>query len=183
MDLFHILSLVFGGAAILASVASYQCKTRRMIMAVLMITGALWCLHFGFMGEWTPVGLNLINVIRALVYAQRGEKTWADKAFIPFLFAGANVAATLLTWKGAFSLVPLAASFFATFGYWQKEERRLRLCGVGVCAGWLIYNIHVRSYPGIINETVTLFSIFLALLRFRKTKAQSKKGEQNDGDH
>lgn len=71
------------------------------------------------------------------------------------------------TWKGAISLLPFAALIASNVGYWTNNAQKIRLSNLA-CASpcWLIYDILVGSWGGVLNESITLGSILLSIYRY-----------------
>ena len=165
----YVFAQVFGFAAMGTAISMYQFKKHKTIMLLMVLCSSLWCLHYACLGLVTPIVMNVINVLRAVVFSQK-EKKWASGNYIPVLFVLASVAAVILTWDGAWSLLPCVASVCATAGNWQSDTQRLRLLTIPVCLCWFAYNLVNRSVAGMANETFVLVSVLVGLARYRKTK-------------
>ena len=177
-----LIGQCFGILAMITSILMYQFKKHRTIMLLMLLCSALWCIHFAFLGAMTGVIMNLINVVRALVFTQR-EKPWCGKVWVPAVFAAASVAAVIFTWDGPYSLLPCVASVAATVGNWQKDTQRLRLFTIIVCVGWFAYNAVHGSWAGMANEIFTFFSVLLALWRYHfHGETEETEAEQEDDE-
>lgn len=170
-DFFHtysyIIAQIFGFGAMATAITMYQFKKHKTIMVLTALCSTLWCLHFASLGLITPIFMNLINVVRGIIYSNR-SKAWGNKKIIPFLFSAAAVILTALTWKNAWGILPCVASIFSTFANWQTDTKKLKLLTIPVCVGWFIYNTVNGSWAGMANETFTLISIIIALIRYSK---------------
>lgn len=58
----------------------------------------------------------------------------------------------------------------ATVGVWQLKEQRIRQIAFFSWPLWLIYNIAVGSYAGVVNELLIATSIIAGLWRYRKNR-------------
>ncbi len=163
----YLFAQIFGFAAMGVAISEYHFKKHRTIMLLMLLCSALWCVHYLFLGTMTGVYMNLVNVVRAAVYTQR-DKKWAQTKWIPAGFILLSAAVTALSWANGWSILPFFASVAATLGNWQTDTQKLRLYTVGVCAGWLVYNIVNSSIAGAANEIFTLVSVGIALWRYRK---------------
>ena len=57
------------------------------------------------------------------------------------------------------------ASTLVTVSLWVKSPRLTRLLVVPVCTAFIIYDVFIDSYAGIINESISLVSIIIAFFR------------------
>ena len=164
-----LIGQIFGFAAMATGIIMYQFKRHRTIMLLMMLCAGLWCLHFICLGKYTAVFMNLLNVVRSVLYSFRGRK-WADSRLIPAAVCAASLAVSVLTWEGPLSLLPAVASVSATLAGWQTDTRKLKLLTIPVCLCWFTYNVFGRSYAGMANETFVLVSVFISLYRIHRER-------------
>ena len=169
----YLFSQIFGFAAMGTAILTYQFNKQKTVNLILMLVAALWCAHYACLGLVTPIVMNVLNLVRAAIYAKR-DKPWANRKWIPIAFCAAAVALTALTWEDAWSILPGVASIAASVANWQTDTKKLRAFTVPVCVCWLIYNAFHRSIAGAANETFTLISIFVAFLRYDRKKKDKK---------
>lgn len=167
-----IIAQVFGFCAMLTAVIMYQFNKHRTILLLMMLCSALWCCHYAFLGLYSAVAMNVVNIIRNLVFRQRTE-TRLCSDFIPAAFIAASAVLVILTWNSPWSLLPLVGSIFSTLAGWQKTAKRLRILTVPVCLCWLTYNIFNQSWAGTCNEIFALGSIFTAMIRYDRKKGRT----------
>lgn len=160
-----VLSQIFGFTAMAVAISTYQFNKHRTMMVLLTFCSTFWCLHFLCLKAYTAVAMNLINLVRNIVYGFKG-KFGAHGFLIPFAFLAASVIAVILTWENVWDIFPLAAAVFSTYANWQTDTRRLRYLTYPVSASWLVYNIVNRSYAGLCNEIFTLISITVGVIRY-----------------
>ena len=168
-----LFSQIFGFAAMATAVSMYQFKKHKTIMLLMVLCSSLWCAHYACLGLVNPILMNVINVLRSLVYSRR-EKKWASGNYIPAIFIAASVAVVIMTWNDVWSLLPCVASVFATVGNWQTDTQRLRALTVPVCACWFVYNLVNHSVAGMANETFALVSVAVGLYRHRRKAAPAE---------
>ncbi len=166
----NLIAQGFGFIAMGIAIAMYQFKKHRTILILMTLCSFVWCLHFACLGLFTPVAMNLINVIRGIVYSFR-EKRSAQNNIIPAVFIVLCAGSVIVTWDSAWSILPFIASIFATIANWQKNTRLLKYLSIPVCVCWFVYNIANGSVAGTLNETFALISIAVYLVRTRKEKA------------
>ena len=170
-----LIGQIFGFSAMFVGIIMYQFKKHRTIMLLMMLCASLWCLHFVCLGKYTAVFMNLLNVVRSVLFSFRGRK-WADSILIPVVICISSLVISAVTWEGPLSLLPAVAAVSSTLANWQTDTRRLKLLTIPVCGGWFVYNLFGHSYAGMANETFVLGSVFVSLYRIRKeTKASASE--------
>ena len=169
----YLFSQIFGFAAMGLAILTYQFNKQKTVNLILMLVAALWCAHYACLGLITPIVMNVLNVVRAGVYAKR-DKPWANKKWIPIAFSVIAVILTVVTWEDAWSLLPGLASVAASIANWQTDTKKLRAYTVPVCVCWLIYNAFHQSIAGAVNETFTLISILVAYLRYDRKRTEKE---------
>lgn len=162
------IAQILGFIAMGIAIAMYQFKKHRTILILMSLCSLVWSLHFACLGLFTPVGMNMINVLRGVVYSFR-EKKWAQNNIIPAVFIILCAGSVILTWESIWSILPFIASIFATIANWQKNTRLLKYLSIPVCVCWFVYNIINGSIAGTLNETFALVSIAVYLLRTKNT--------------
>ena len=170
----EIVAQIIGFVAMAIFVFSFQQKTRKGILMLQMISEAFWVLHYGMIGAYTGMALNMLGVIRCYVYASRETKKWADKDFIPVIFFLLSIATGVITWGGPASLLPMSAVCITSFVLWSNKPNIIRYFSYPGCACWLVFNFISGSYAGVLTEMFNLGSITVGIFRFdiRKNKKQ-----------
>ena len=178
----YLFSQIFGFTAMGLAIITYQFNKQRTVNLMLMAVAAVWCLHYAALGLFTPILMNVLNVVRAGVYSRSAKKP-DRKNFIPVLFCIASCILVAVTWTGLPGLLPGAASISASVANWQKDPKKLRAFTVPVCVCWLIYNALNGSIAGVCNETFTLISIAVAFFRYDVPRRRGGSGvpEREDG--
>ena len=73
----------------------------------------------------------------------------------------------LLTWEAWWSVLPVAANIAATIGGYTYNARKIRVVGMFINSPlWIVYNIIVGSWAGILDEIVTEASMILSIWRY-----------------
>lgn len=163
----NLIAQIFGFIAMGIAMSMYQFKKHKTILIMMAVCASVWSLHFACLGLFTPVGMNLVNVLRSIVCSFR-DKKWAQSKIVPAVFLLLCTGSVVLTWESMWSIFPFIASIFATLANWQKNTKLLKLLTIPVCVCWFIYNVANGSLAGSINETLSLISIIVFFIRSRK---------------
>ena len=166
----QIIIQCIGFCAMTLGILSFQRKTRVSILAFQMIASTLWALQFLLLGGYTGALQNVLCIIRGIVLMQKGKHKWASSYYtlagIILCFAASGFITIGI--EGAWALLPIAGSIASSAAQFATKEKTLRKLSLIVSPLWLIYNVHTLSVAGIVCETFTIISIFIALYRFKE---------------
>ena len=135
-----------------------------------MCLAVVLSLHL-FRPVYTGGNEYFLGAVKNFIFSFKEGKQIESKT-IPIIFLILSVASTILTWKDAWSVLPLIASVFAIAAQWQTNVKYLRLLTIPVCVCWFIYNINNQSWAGTANDVFVLVSIIVALVRNKETAKQ-----------
>lgn len=169
----YVIAMCFGVAAMIEGIITYQSNKHKNIMMFMVLNALLWSCHYVFLGLYTPIAMNLINVVRNVVYSFR-DKKWAQNNIIPAVFVVISLGLGIATWESAWSALPMIATVLFSIGCWCKDTKKLRLLSVPASLSWMVYNLANKSLPGFLNEIFVVVSIIVAFIRYDINKSDKK---------
>ena len=144
---------------------SFQCRTNRSLFRVQFLSYLLYTAHLQLLGAVTGGVSYLINTLRSLCLGSKWR--FARTKTMCALLCLLQLAALALTWAGWISILPVAANIAATIGGYTHNPRKIRLTAMLINSPlWIVYDVIVGSWAGILDEVVTEASILLSILRF-----------------
>ncbi|MEM7179686.1 MAG: YgjV family protein [Spirochaetota bacterium] len=141
---------------------SFQKSNKREILLYLVFAQLLFAVHFGLLHAYTAMSMNLLAVLRGVVFLRDRTVAWLYLFVFLFLTSG------YLSWEGWRSALPITAMVLETIAFWIQKPQYIRWLSLTPRPFWLSYNILVVSLPGIVSEVFVLTSLLIALYRFRK---------------
>lgn len=157
----NIIGQLFGIGAMAFLFSVYQQTNRKKLIFNKLCADFCWVIHYLLIGAYGGMIPNFVGIFRELVFAKRDEKKWARHIIWPFFFVTVNWILGISTFKSAINILPIAASAFATISLWCKNTNITKMILVPVCTAFLIYDIAVGSWIGIINESISLLSVII----------------------
>ena len=164
----EIVSIIFGIGAMLALFSIYQRKTRREILLSKLCADVCWVVHYLCIGGTAGAIPNLVGIFRELVFVNRQKHKWAGLTVWPVLFILINFCLGIRTFHSAFNVLPIAASALVTVLLWIDRPNLTKLMSLPVCTAFMIYDIYIGSYVGVVNESISILSIFIFFIKRRK---------------
>lgn len=179
MTKIEIIAQIIGIFAMAFNILSYQGKKQSTVIALQLFGGLLFAINFLMLGAVIGGILNIIAVIRAVIYLFK-DKLKAEKSIWLYGFIAVYIAVYVLNFTGfgkqptpknlIVELLPVIGMTALSIGFRLKNASDVRKTGLISSPAWLIYNLVVGSVGAIICESVTLVSIFVGMLRHDKRK-------------
>lgn len=165
MTLKYILIQIIGLTGTGLFFLSYQFRSSRTLFRVQFLSYLFYTVHLIMLGALTGGVSYLINTFRSLCLGSGWSfgRSRTMCVIICLLQAGALA----LTWGGWLSLLPVAGNIASTIGGYTYNARKIRIAGMFINSPlWIIYNIAVGSWAGILDEIVTEASMIISVIRY-----------------
>ena len=173
----EIIGQIISIAAMGCNILSYQNKSQKLLLVFQLLGGVLFAISFFLLGATVGAILNLIAVIRALMFLF-SEKLKMSHPLWLFAFMVSYVTVYILTFtvfgtKPTFvnllvEILPVIGMTALSVGFMLEDSSKVRMLGLVSSPAWLIYNIYYLSVGAIICEALSLISIFIGILRHDK---------------
>ena len=179
ISLTTVLAYFFGLCGLCCLVLSYQQTDRRKLLLGKLGSDIFWCVHYCLLAAWGGAIPNGLGAVRELVFRQRDKRKWASSPVIPFLFVLASWAVAILSIildesrRTLWTLLPIAASTAVTFSLWARKPKVTRIICLPVSVCFIVYDIVVGSWIGIVNESIAIVSIIVSICRNDKQKKEN----------
>jgi hypothetical protein len=147
-------------------IASYQIKSNKALFLCQLIGSAVFCIQFFIMGAYTGAVSLIINIIKNLLLIKVKDWKWVSSKLTMFVIIAMLFVATIYTWDGIISLLPFISFAATTIGYWTNNAQKIRLSQFIGSPCILLYDILIRSWGGVLSESITLLSIIISVIRF-----------------
>lgn len=155
-----------GFLALLLNLLAYQCKSGRRLILTQLGSNLTYIIHFLLLGAYTGcLSISVMALSNGLLSLRRfpwaAWKGW--RPVLCVLFA----AAAAVTWQGPISLLPCVGTMTAAMVNWTRNGKLMRLGRLAVVSPcWLVYDVCVGSWSGVVDETLGIISLLISLFRF-----------------
>lgn len=157
--------------AVIITFISYQLRTQKQIIFALTLATSLFIVHYFLIGARSGAILNIVCIIRNIIYYFKQSVKPLNNKAIPYVLAAVIAALGALSWTGPESILVSLGLAINTVFMSLDNPQVLRKSLLLTCTMILIYNVIVFSLGGIINESIAISSSIVGLVRYRK-KAQ-----------
>lgn len=169
--LFWIPQLV-GVLAVATFLLSYQQKTRRGIITLNVISRVLYITQYLLLGAFSGAALDILGAVSSVIAARKQSGFVSRYKYVILIAMDvAMVAVGLLLWESIYSLFAILGILLHTTAFWIDDERVIRRISLLGSPFWFVYNFASRAYGSAVGDVLTMASIVIAMIRYRKSKA------------
>ena len=144
---------------------SYQCKRNKNLFRVQFVSYLCYTVHLLLLGAITGGISYILNTLRS--FCLGSKQAFLKSKTMCWIICTLQMVALLLTWEGWWSILPVAANIAATIGGYTFNPRKIRVAGIFINSPlWIVYNVLVGSWAGILDEIVTEASMLLSIWRY-----------------
>lgn len=182
-----IVAQVLSIIAMAMNILSYQGKKQRTVFAFQLVGASFFAISFFMLDAVTGAILNIIGIIRALVFLNK-DRLKADRPVWLAVFVATFIASYVLTFtlfgkelslpNLLIELLPVAGMTLTTISFQRKDAKSIRVFGLINSPLWLVYNVISLSIGGICCELISFASAIIGYLRL-----DTKKGNKNALTH
>ena len=155
-----ILAQISGFIALTITLIAFLQKEDTYVKKLMIVSVFFWGIHYLLLWIMTWVMIIVIWYVRLILSVKYNKNIRA------FLFIVAlTLVSTYFTYEGIMSLLPVIASLSSAYAFFYLEKIKLRLTFIWGSFLWLIYNIHIWTLSGIINEVMVLSVLSFTVYR------------------
>lgn len=155
-----------GWVAALLNFISYQFKDHKKLLIIQILGCISICISYLFLGATSGLLLNVVCIIRNLIFFNKEHKIFSY-SFWPYLLAALMGAVGALSWQGYMSLFIIVALVLNTLFLSDSNVQTLRKSILFTSTLVLIYNFYFTVWGGVFNEFITISSAAIGLYRYR----------------
>ena len=160
-----ILIQAIGFAGTIIFFLSYQCKSNKNLFRVQFVSYLCYTIHLLLLGAVTGGISYILNTVRS--FCLGSKNAFLKGKVMCCIICALQMIALLLTWDGWWSILPVAANIAATIGGYTYNARKIRVVGIFVNSPlWIVYNVIVGSWAGILDEIVSEASMIISIIRY-----------------
>ena len=164
----YIVSQVFGIGAFIVSLIAYHRKSKKTILGSMVCSNILNLIHYLLLGAYSGCITKVLAIFRDFFIILKEKYSKLSSILFLFMFIALYITASVLTYKGILSILPLLAALIYIIFIWNGSENRIKKVAFFCYFLWLIYNIFVLSIAGIISNIISIISTFIAIINARK---------------
>ena len=170
-----IVAQAFGIGAFIVAMLSFQQKKQKTIAFMQFVSSALFTVNYLMLGATVGFWLNIVGMVRGLVFSQRERREWARHIAWPAAMITACALIVMLNGISLLNILPVVGMIFSTLALRAEKASTVRLLSLGSVPCWFIYNFASGTIGGTLTEIANLVSILVGMLRLDRKKANTEK--------
>ena len=144
---------------------SFQCKRNKNLFRVQFLSYLCYTTHLLMLGAVTGGISYILNTVRS--FCLGSKYPFLKSKAMCWILCALQVATLFFTWGGWWSILPVAANIASTVGGYTHNPRKIRIAGMFINSPlWIIYDIIVGSWAGILDEVISEASMILSIIRY-----------------
>lgn len=144
---------------------SYQCKSNKKLFRVQFASYLCYTTHLLMLGATTGGISYILNTVRS--FCLGSKHTFLRAKWMCWIICILQMTTLFFTWDGWWSILPVAANIASTIGGYTYNARKIRIAGMFINSPlWIIYDVIVGSWAGILDEIVSEASMIISIYRY-----------------
>ena len=173
----ELLWQIVGFGAMVTIIASFQIKDSKRFVITQAVAQTLFVIHYFMIGSPSGAIQNLIAVIRAMMLMSNNKYLTSKAA--KYAVMAAFLLSPLLVYERVWDLLPGVAMLINTYYVWSMNSKMMRLSQAAIVSPlWIAYNLINLSLPGVFTELFNATSSVVFLVRMKKERQNSVKGDE-----
>lgn len=170
MTIAEITGQIFGIIAVILGFINFQVKDARKVVVIQGITAAVFCIHYILIGAISGFALNVVVLIRNIIYSQRDRFPMLSSKWIPMLFAVVMGVMGIISWVNWYSVFVVFGLVISSVCMAMKNAQSIRKSVLVTSPMVLIYNVLIGSVGGMIYESMVIISSVIGLIKHKEKK-------------
>ena len=171
-----ILPQIIGICAVATFLLSYQQKKRSGIIILNIISRCLYIIQYLLLGAISGAVLDVLGAVSSTIASKKYNsfiKKYLKAVFIATnaLLIAAGVTIAVIN-RSLLDILPLIGVLLHTGAFWLSDERIIRRVSLAGSPFWLVYNTASRAYGSALGDILTMVSIVIAMIKFRKKPSE-----------
>ena len=144
---------------------SFQCKNKKNMFRVQFLSYLFYTTHLFLIEAYTGGISYILNTVRSFCLSSNSK--FAKSKEMCLIICSIQIITLFFTWSGIISLLPIIANIAATVAGYTYNAKKIRAVAMLVNSPlWIIYDVILGSWAGILDEVVTELSNIISIIRF-----------------
>lgn len=159
-----IFAQILGGIALLILILSFQKNEKQTLLKYQIGSSVFFAAQYLCLQAYSGCLINIACIIRNILFRKyTGKKI--PIYYLIFIIC-IMIVLSLFSYVGPISLLPCIACVLYSCSLWQDNLKITRIVEVISCSLYIIYNIKVLAYVGLVSTIIELVSALVAIYRF-----------------
>lgn len=163
-----IIAQIFGAFALIILIISFLKNNKEKLLKYQIFSSLLYAIQYVFLEAYPGALMNIACMLRNWIFKRYNEKR--PPIFWLLFVIALMIVFSIFTFKGFISLLPMLAVILYSIALWVGSLKVIRVIEIISCSLYIIYNIYVYAYIGLIATIIELIGAIVALYKFNIKK-------------
>ena len=164
MTINFIIAQVFGAIALIILIISLQKNNKKTLLKYQIFSSILYAIQYVFLNAYTGCLMNLACMGRNIAFNKYQDK--GPPVYLLIIVICLMIVFSAFTYVGYISLLPMIAVILYSIAVWNGNLKVIRSIELISCSLYIIYNINVQAYTGLVATIIEFIGALIALVRF-----------------
>ena len=164
---------------------TYLLKDKKLIILLSSLAAFCYGLAYAFVFAWTGVVMNLIALIRNILFIIVGVKfknSSKSRRIVLICVYVLIIASSVFTYDGVLSLMAVFATVLYSTALWIDKDRYYKILGSLTSVLWIIYNVFIKLYLSVVFESIMVICAGIGYMKsIKELKKEMKDGKNMFG--
>lgn len=157
---------LIGLIAFFFSLIAYHYKRKDKILINMIVSSLFNLVHYFLLGAFSGCITKGIAIFRDLFIIVK-DKYKLNSIIFLYIFVAIYIIAGILSYNSIYSILPIIAAIIYVINIWNGNAKVVKKSAFYCYFIWLLYNVCVMSIAGIISNTISIISSFIAIKNFK----------------
>lgn len=164
----NVVALIFGAIAVILYAVTLLSNKKKTILIFLILTNIFWSLQYLMLNAYSGLYMCVIAIIRTVVYLKYENSNRKVDLFTMLVFIGLYIFGGVLAYDGIISMLPVVGTCIYTIYLTGDNIKRFKYVCIGDAIFWIIYNVFVQAYVGILSSVVEIITASYSIYKLKK---------------
>lgn len=166
MSMTVLVAQLFALVAFILYTTSLQFKKMNKVLKYQIVANIFYVLEYLMLNAYSGVNNSLFGISRCCLFYALDKKKKKCPAYIALIFITLVIIFGYISYTDFYSTIPVLISIIFFLALYTEDMRLYRIVAAVASALWIVYNVHVNAYIGILDSVVELISASVAIYRF-----------------
>ena len=167
-----IIANIILGISLLVNVITMQQKEKKKILIGFIIVNVLTAITYFVLKTYSAMIVSIVSIIQTYIKYLFDIKEIRIPSYIKIIFIITSILTGVLTFTSIIDMLPIFCLLTYTLSILQQKEKNIRLLTILNSLGWMIYDIFVVAYVGVLFSICTITSTVISILRYDFNKKE-----------
>jgi len=166
MNITLIVAQIFAFIAFVLYTISFQFKKRSKVLKTQIIANTFYALEYLMLDAYAGVNNSLFGITRSIIFYIFHKKRKKCPPYVATIFLTLVVIFGFISYTDVFSILPVIISIIFFVALYTEDMKLYRKIAAIASFLWIIYNLKVKAYIGVLDSIIELASALIAIYRF-----------------